>query len=191
MMGAAVESGRLVGARRYARGQVTLAGRDRAAVAPGLVARTALETRRRVDVLQHELDHQRISPDAFLVGRILQALFERASGAGLSTPSMNDGGRGNPVLSRDLHLVLRLADARKIAEHEAWIRGRIGDFGVRVMRQVLEDGRTFKELAGQLASEREISRRGDRFRMLLEELAQAWLIARGFVPAEEGIAPDG
>lgn len=133
---------------------------------------------RRVDILEQERSHKRITEAAYLTGRVAQAIFERASGA--RSPSFNPGDRVDTILAREVSMIMAIEDARAIAAYEKWIISVLGQIDVRILRDVIRERRTF----GQLAEMRGRGGRqgttyyAERFRDALEQLAHA-LAARG------------
>jgi hypothetical protein len=72
---------------------------------------------RRVDALEEERSHGRISDAAYQVGRIIQAVFERAKGPRGAAAQWTQGDRVDPAWEHELAIALALVDARKIAAY--------------------------------------------------------------------------
>ena len=123
------------------------------------------------DVLEYEFSCKRISRGAYVVGRLIQEVFE--PGAGLPGRAQSSfepsiGGDRSRALE---HRIASGADrAALVVAFEKRLGHKVGEIGVRFLRRVFE-GATFRDLAGALASEKAITRQGDRFRALLEDLA--------------------
>jgi len=133
---------------------------------------------RRVDILEQERSHRRITEAAYLTGRVAQAIFERASGA--RSPSFNPGDRVDTTLARELSTIMAIEDARAIAAYEKWIVSVLGRLDTRILIFILKDRKSFAQLADLRGRN---GRQGtayyaDRFRDALEMLAHA-LAARG------------
>jgi hypothetical protein len=133
---------------------------------------------RRVDILEQERSHKRITEAAYLTGRVAQAIFERASGA--KSPSFNPGDRIDTTLARELSVIMAIEDARTIAAYEKWIISVLGQIDARLLRSIIRDRRTFAQAAADRgrSSERGKAYFAERFRDALEQLAHA-LAARG------------
>ena len=102
---------------------------------------------RRVDVLEYEHSHGRISAAAYNEGRVIQALFERAGISGGST--WRDGSRIDAVVAKELMLSRRCRDARLIAARMAKIGAVLGQksIDVAIIRQVLGENRRYADVA--------------------------------------------
>ena len=131
-----------------------------------------------------ELDYssKRISHECYLVGRVLEAVFEGGSGVPGRASLEPAGDRGDPNQRRLNLLVKRLEDAKVCAAYEARLKADVGEVGARYLRRILSAGETFSEIAGALASDRKVNQVGDRFRFLLSELAEIrfWRQAIGY-----------
>jgi hypothetical protein len=140
--------------------------------------RVQVKVNRHDDVLERELSHGRISEAAYRVGRVVQAVFERAGGVGAS-PMWLQGDRVDTALAHELAIVCKIEDARKVEAYMAAVEKAIGEMGAKFLRRILGENQTFSEVAGKLASEKRIAFVGERFRVYLEELAESWSAARG------------
>ena len=103
---------------------------------------------RRVDILEHERAHGRISNDAYREGRLVQALFERAGLSGGSTWS--DGARVDAEVAKELKIIRRLDDSRLIGKMVDEIEKTLGAIDARIVRQVLGDNRSYAQVAQPL-----------------------------------------
>lgn len=135
----------------------------------------------REDLLERELGHKRISENAYHMGRIVQAVFERASGGRLGSSSLEPSSGGDPWIKKELGLLNAIIDAETVRDYEAAIAEKLGQIGARRLRAVLGENKTFT----QIAADRGLSGRAgtafvaQSFRQDLEDLAAAWQTARG------------
>jgi hypothetical protein len=106
-----------------ARRPIPLLGRDRDLVSranmphpdePG--AFRDVQVNRRVDVLAQELASERIE---FEVGRIIQAVFERDSGARLGSGGWNAGGSRDQTVAHELAIIYAIDDAEQVRKFTA------------------------------------------------------------------------
>jgi hypothetical protein len=106
-----------------ARRPIPLLGRDRDLVSranmpdpdePG--AFRDVQVNRRVDVLAQELASERIE---FEVGRIIQAVFERDSGARLGSGGWNAGGSRDQTVAHELATIYAIDDAEQVRKFTA------------------------------------------------------------------------
>lgn len=134
---------------------------------------------RRVDVLEIERSHKRITEAAYMTGRVAQAIFER-TGHAPDRDRDPAGDRSKLEYVRDLPMILAIDDARTVAAYEKWIVSVLGHMDSRILRYVIRDGRTFAQLAEDRGrgGRQGTSYYADRFRDALETLAHA-LAARG------------
>ncbi len=131
---------------------------------------------RRVDVLEEERAHGRISEAAYQIGRIVQAVFERArrpSGAGSQWAPRD---RIDAGFAHELAIVLALEDAQKIKAYLGRIAATVGMIDARLLRHVLGDGLSYAQCAAARGRGGERGRLyyAARFRDALEELAVRW-----------------
>jgi hypothetical protein len=99
---------------------------------------------RRVDILEHELAHGRISSAAYAEGRVLQALFERGGLSGGSTWS--DGSRVDAEVAKELAIIRRIGDARAIEARLREAKSILGSLDLAIVRQVLGENRTYAQV---------------------------------------------
>ncbi|MCJ2127389.1 hypothetical protein [Methylobacterium sp. E-045] len=148
---------------------------------------------RRVDVLAAERSAGRITEAQFLVGRSLQALWEKQLGvrSGGTWDSTTSGtGPGSQVVSHaftieDIRMLGRIETAKAVKAMNERAARVIGDSGVRFLRSILAEGFSFSSYAearGRGASERASSDIAKRFRWLLDELTEAQHTAHGPTP---------
>lgn len=126
-----------------------------------------------VDVLENERANHRISERAYFQGRVLQAVWERGSGATAGGHTLVLVDRGN---SRDAHefaIVHALENAGTVIAYEARVAQAIGEVGMRFLRRLLlgEDFKAYLVAHGRPVTERTTKDVGARFRDLLEDLA--------------------
>ena len=133
---------------------------------------------RRVDVLEQERSHGRISDAAYHNGRIVQEIFERASR--LQGCNWLGGSGLDPAEARGLKIEKAVENARKVRQLMTRLIARLGMIDTRLLRRVLGDRMTFAQCA---ALQGKAGDRGERyvaarFRDALEEVSEAWT-ARG------------
>lgn len=144
--------------------------------------RVAVQVNRRVDVLAQERSAGRIDEAQFLVGRMIQAVFERGSGARLGSGGWGQGGSRDQTIAHELQIIFAVEDAEKVRKFTGRLEQAIGGAGVRFMRAILAEGHTFKayaERTGKGSTERASGEIAQRFRWLLEELTDAQHTAHG------------
>lgn len=141
---------------------------------------------RRVDVLEEEISNRRITTSQYEIGRIIQAVFERASGARLGSGGMGEGGSRDQTIAQELKVIYAIEDAETVKRYVSRIERVIGTVGARFLRQVLADGTTFAQYAEARGKggDRGRNQIGEHFRILLEGLDDAWA-ARGSAIFEE------
>ena len=129
---------------------------------------------RRVDILELERSHGRISEAAYMVGRIVQATFERASG--VRSGGGGAGVRVDAATAHELAIIYSIDNARAVQALMKRIESAIGTVGARFLRQVITEGVSFAGAAEQRGrgGRAGTAAAADRFRMLLEDLAEAW-----------------
>lgn len=140
--------------------------------------RTLATVNRRVDILELEKSHGRISDAAYSVGRIVQAVFERAKGPGGT--NWQGGSRVDAWAAHELAIIHGIEDARRITGWIERITRALGMIDARILRRVLGDRMNYAEVAAATgkAGERGTAYIAQRFRDALEELAEA-LAAKG------------
>jgi hypothetical protein len=124
------------------------------------------------DVLLRELQHGRIGNAQFAVGRVYEAILEAAAvGAGGSSFELSSG-RGDHEA-----MIAKVIDrAGGVVEADHSIRGLCGERGASILREVLGDRRTFKQIAAalRLPQKRGPGRIAIEFREALQALAKEW-----------------
>lgn len=136
---------------------------------------------RRADLLAAELGNGRISQAQYLVGRMIQAVFERGSGARLGTADWGAIRASGGTAAQDLAVILRIEDAERINRFTARLEAEIGRAGTRFLRSILAEGHSFKSYAAARGQGSELGIRSvaERFRWLLEALTEAHTTATG------------
>lgn len=100
---------------------------------------------RRVDILEYERSHGRISNEAYLEGRIVQAMFERQGLPGGST--WTNGSRIDAELAKEMAILRRVDAAAAITAQLKKLRDLLGDIDTGILRQVLGENRVYAEVA--------------------------------------------
>jgi hypothetical protein len=136
--------------------------------------KVAVSINRRVDLLEWEYSHGRLSEAAYLIGRELQGAFER--GTGRSASNWSQGDRVDAYSSKEMQIITGLQTASAIQTYMARVVRSIGQIGARFLRSVLCEGKTYAELAAMRGQSNEAGRSAaaSRFRHLLEDLAEDW-----------------
>ncbi|MFK5600238.1 hypothetical protein ACFZ8E_25045 [Methylobacterium sp. HMF5984] len=139
------------------------------------------QVNRRVDVLSLEHTAGRISDSQFLVGRMIQAVFERGSGAKLGSGGWNPGGSRDQTIAHELQIIFAIEDAEKVKKFVGRLERAIGAVGTRFLRAVLSEGQTFSSYAKARgkSSERDAGQVAAHFRYLLEGLVEQQHTATG------------
>lgn len=136
--------------------------------------RVIANVNRRVDILEYEHSHRRISVEAYREGRMVQALFERAGISGGST--WFQGSRVDAEVAKEIAVLRRITDARTIEWKMAELRDALGTVDSTIIRQILGENRKYADvvLPQRRAENRErgISYIAQRFRDALETLAR-------------------
>jgi len=130
---------------------------------------------RRVDILEYEKAHHRITEQQYCLGRIVQAVFERASGR-IGSGGFNAGSRVDQVTANELRMIYAVDDARRVSAFVERIARALGPLDTRLLRQILGERLTFAQCA---AARGRAGRQGtayyaDRFRDALSALVEAW-----------------
>lgn len=130
---------------------------------------------RRVDLLELERSHDRISESAYRTGRLIQAIFERLGK--LSGSNWCGTSRVDPMLAQELNIIRSLDSAEKIHRLVNRISDRVGMIDTRLLKRLLGDRLSFTEAAGLQGKggERGATYIAGRFRDALEDLAEAWV----------------
>ncbi|MCJ2107872.1 hypothetical protein MKK70_21330 [Methylobacterium sp. E-041] len=139
------------------------------------------QVNRRVDVLATEHGAGRITESQFLVGRMIQAVFERWSGAKLGSGGWNPGGSRDQTIAHELQIIFAIEDAEKVKKFVGHLERAIGAVGVRFLRAILSEGQTFTTYAAARgkAGERGAAQIAGHFRLLLEGLVESQHTATG------------
>lgn len=139
-----------------------------------VLKRDLANVNRRVDILEYEHSHRRISVEAYREGRVAQALFERAGISGGST--WFQGSRVDAEVAKEIAVLRRITDARTIEWKMAELRDALGTVDSTIVRQILGENRKYADvvLPQRRAENRErgISYIAQRFRDALETLAR-------------------
>lgn len=136
---------------------------------------------RRVDVLAAERAAERITKAQFQVERMIQAVYERASGARLKSVSWATEGTSDKSTAHELAMIYGLNDANRILRFTARLERAVGSVGVRFLRAILTEGQTFHSYSAARGKggERGAGQVAAHFRFLLEGLTEAQHTARG------------
>ncbi|BAQ43988.1 MULTISPECIES: hypothetical protein [Methylobacterium] len=139
---------------------------------------------RRVDILEDERSHGRITVSQYETARQVQAVFERASGARLGSGGWGIGGSRDQTIAHELQVIYAIEDARVIKALLGRVEKAVGTVGARFLKSVLADRQTFAQAAEARgkAGERGTSQVAAHFRILLEGLDEAF--------ASRGVASD-
>lgn len=133
-----------------------------------------VQVNRRTDILKEERSHSRISEAAFVTGREVQAVFEKAQRRAM--PARNWLG-GDRVDAADAHeeSIAKALDAAQAADREM---GRliqaVGEIGARFLREIIAEGVSFADYAARRgwSGDRKVTYVAVRFRGSLEDLAE-------------------
>jgi hypothetical protein len=130
---------------------------------------------RRVDLLEEELSNKRIGEAEYRAGRLAQAAFEAAQGR-VGGSSWSQGDRVDQWQAHELAIIRGLQTAEAARAMVARIERAIGAVPARFLRRMLTEGGTFAAEAVERGrdSARGRSQIAERFRFLLETLAEAW-----------------
>jgi hypothetical protein len=132
---------------------------------------------RRVDILEYEFSHHRISREELWIGRLVQGVYERQQQNFSSRPRWEPRVDASPL--NDLWILHRLDDAKTAKTIEDWLIGQVGATGTTLLRKLLVDGLTYSDIA----KSRRLGKDGPNtiaklFRIFLEDLASAWRVSR-------------
>lgn len=130
---------------------------------------------RRVDILEYEKAHRRITEQQYCLGRIVQAVFERSSGR-IGSGGFNAGSRVDMVTANELRMIYAVDDARVVRAYMDRITRALGHIDMRILRQILGERLTFAQVAEARgrAGRQGTSYYADRFRDALAALGEAW-----------------
>lgn len=136
---------------------------------------------RKVDVLFDERSRGRITEAQYLVGRMIQAVYERGSGARLGSAGWAIGGSRDQTVAHELAILYALDDAEKVRKFTQRLEQAVGTVGARFLRAILSEGKTFSSYAADRgrSGERAAGDVAKRFRWLLESLTETQHTATG------------
>lgn len=141
--------------------------------------RLLVNVNRRVDLLEHERAHGRISDAAYGIGRLVQAVFERYRGPGCGS-QWREGDHVDADLAHELAIIYGLENAEAVRKLVAKIRREIGRIDANIVQRLLAQRQSFAQV-GQLigrGGERGSAYIAQRFRDALEALSETFA-ARG------------
>lgn len=93
---------------------------------------------RRVDILEWERSHARISDAAYFAGRVAQAALERAN-RGVGSSTWSQGSRVDAERAKELGIIRALESARMVEAHLRHLQVTLGKVDAAIVRQVLGD----------------------------------------------------
>ncbi|TMJ05812.1 MAG: hypothetical protein E6G97_02070 [Alphaproteobacteria bacterium] len=139
----------------------------------GAGQRVLANVNRRVDILEWERSHDRISDGAYRAGRLSQAILERAS-RGVGSSTWQQGSRVDAELAKEISIIHALEDARKVKAHLQYLGSTLGKLDTLILHQVLGENRTYGkvELPNIRRTGTYESYIARRFRDALEALAE-------------------
>ena len=146
--------------------------------APGEKIEAAVN--RRVDILADELARKRISKAAFMTGREIQAVFERAASLGMPARDWMGGDRVDAAAAHEKTIIKSIDAAEAVKREMVRLTAAVGEVGARFLREIVADGVSFSAYAERRGrgGERGTAYVADRFRAMLEELTE-FRAARG------------
>src|SRR5215211_4122603 len=150
---------------------------DPAKTSQGVLERVTATVNWRCDILEVELKQDLISEQAYAVGRVVQAVFERARGARSGGGCWAGGGdRVDAAWATEAAIVYALDDARKVVAYQERIRRDLGMIDARIIEAVLGDRKTYAQVAADRGRAGDQGRRyyAARFRDALGALAEVW-----------------
>lgn len=127
--------------------------------------------------LEAERAYGRISEAAYHAGRIYEAIIEASSGSRLGGSGSNEGtDRGSVIVRQLMAIVSSLDRAQRAVDLEADVRRALGRDAEFLLRLVLGESRTFKQVAeaNGRTSGRASAEVGHAFRLAVESLAVHW-----------------
>ncbi len=129
---------------------------------------------RRVDILEQERSHGRITEAAYLTGRVVQAVFERAGGR--SGGGWREGARVDAATAHELAIIRALDSAHALEAYLRRISRLVGEVGARFLRAVLADGISLGAYATGVGKggNRGANQVRGHFRIVLEQIAERW-----------------
>lgn len=173
--------------RRSVREKHLRLGRDRAIdqverrvddpYAPGTTVATGFN--RRVDLLENDLSHRFIGPQEHALGRLMQAVLERASGR-VGSGGFTGGDKVDAFVAHELAIILAVDDARACTRYLERVERELGGFDAMLLRKVLGERMSYQDLAAHLGKPGRDGTRyyAERFRDALKILVAKWA-ARG------------
>ncbi|GAA0267359.1 hypothetical protein LNAOJCKE_3006 [Methylorubrum aminovorans] len=149
-----------------------------------------VQVNRQLDVLtmEHSARPQRISDVEFAIGRLLQDAWggrkdgdRRMESIARLGVVVSSGGDDGPLPSREMGMLRETFRARAVAQLDLKIEHIVGRVGLRLLRAILVEGHTFGTYAACTVGggERGAARIGERFRWLLNEVAEHLHTATG------------
>lgn len=135
---------------------------------------------RRVDILADEFSKRRISRAQFDVGRMIQAVYEKASGS-RGSQFWGEGGSRDTTVAHELAIIYSVETAERVRKFTARLERAIGSVGARFLRAVLVERLSFAQYAQARGKggERGTAQVAAHFRLLLEGLTEAQYTASG------------
>lgn len=139
-----------------------------------------LTVNRRVDILADEFSKRRISRAQFDVGRMIQAVYEKASGS-RGSQFWGEGGSRDTTVAHELAIIYSVETAERVRKFTARLERAIGSVGARFLRAVLVERLSFAQYAQARGKggERGTAQVAAHFRLLLEGLTEAQYTASG------------
>lgn len=149
-----------------------------------------VQVNRQLDVLtmEHAARPQRIADVEFAIGRLLQDAWcgrkdgdRRMESIARLGVVVSSGGDDGPLPSREMGMLRETFRARAVAQLNLKIEHVVGRVGLRLLRAILVEGHTFGTYAACTVGggERGAARIGERFRWLLNEVADHLHTATG------------
>jgi hypothetical protein len=131
----------------------------------------AVAVNRKIDILEWEYSHGRLSEAAYRNGRIIQSIFERATGRSQSSWSLGD--RVDAYSAKEMQIITSLEKAETVNAYMVRIVKAIGQVGARFLRDVLAESKTYAQLAAA-RGHTDTTFVAKRFRNYLEDLSEEW-----------------
>jgi hypothetical protein len=156
-------------------------------LAPGAVqdpydpqARIAVSINRKVDLLEYERGRGLITVSQYEVGRQLQAVFERASGARVGGDWLGGVSTRDQTIAHELQILYAVVDAQLVKRLMRRVERAVGVVGARLLQKLLLGDETFASLAIARGMDSRGGRTAmaNRFRWLLEAVDEEFA-ARG------------
>lgn len=137
--------------------------------------RVAVRINVTTDIIELEHAHGRITSRAYKCGRFLMALFERAHGLKRDASNLEPKDSVNLAYGVEAQIERAIDTAADVVWWSDKIQKSIGRVGLNLVRDVIDSGKTYAEISaarGRGTSERAVAYTADRFRTLLEDLAE-------------------